>query len=160
MNRFIFCFGENLIQALNKLEMNFTSLKNAGVAIMLLFCHFISAQITPDSNGIVYVTPDGTGNGTDWSNATNDLHNAIHTTGVQKVFVAIGNYNVGENSFTMKNGVEIYGGFDPADNIKTLDDIRILPNQGTAEGSALNGQNTKPVICNNGNGLDNTAVLD
>lgn len=121
--------------------------------------------IAPDANGIIYVkqTATGTQDGSSWDNATADLHNAIHTADVQKVFVAIGNYNVGRSSFVMKNNVEIYGGFDPDNNIKTLDDERILPNRGTAEGSVLNGQNVRPVIWNvftSGPALNTSAILD
>lgn len=149
--------------------MNFTSFKNAGVAIMLLFCHFISAQITPDSNGIIYVKPtaSGSGDGSSWNDATNDLHNAIHAEGVQKVFAAVGTYFVGEHSFVMKNGVEIYGGFDPLAGIDDLSDARILPSLADLnQGSVLNGQNTRPVIWNvfddasDPLALNNTAVLD
>ncbi len=112
-------------------------------------------------NGIIYVKPTATGNaiGSSWENATNDLHNAIHTAGVQKVFVATGNYNVGANSFVMKNGVEIYGGFNPAGGVTDLSHNRILPTESTA-GSVLNGQNERPLIWNNENGLNNTALLD
>src|SRR5690606_20960561 len=90
---------------------------------------------------------------------------AILTADVQKVFVALGNYNVGSSSFLMKNNVEIYGGFDPDNNIKTLNDTRILPNVALSgvEGSVLNGQNARRVIFNNfasGTALNNTAVLD
>lgn len=114
--------------------------------------------------GIIYVKPTGSGteDGSSWDNATSDLHTAIQATGVTKVFVAIGNYNVGDHSFIMKNGVEIYGGFDPANNIKTLSDTRILPNL-TIEGSILNGQNVRPVIWNvftAGNPLNNSSLLD
>jgi len=112
--------------------------------------------------GIIYVTPDGTGDGSgkDWNNTTSDLHNAIHLTGVQMVFVAKGNYNVGANSFVMKNNVSVYGGFDPANGIDSLDDNRILPNKGMGDGSVLNGQNVRPLIWNDGNGLNHTAILD
>ncbi|MFD1628887.1 choice-of-anchor Q domain-containing protein [Pseudopedobacter beijingensis] len=119
--------------------------------------------LRPDAAGIIYVSPTGVGNGSSWDKATFDLHNAIHTNGVQKVFVAIGNYDVGEHSFIMQNGVAIYGGFDPGHNIRTLSDSRILPNLGMGAGSILNGQNVRPVIWNvfdSGTKMDNTAILD
>lgn len=116
----------------------------------------------PDGNGIIYVRPNPTGNGdgSGWDDATADLHNAIHAAGVQKVFVAIGNYNVGDHSFIMKNGVEIYGGFDPGSGIAGLEHDRILPNRTNAPGSVLNGENVRPVIWNVNNGLTASAVLD
>ncbi|MGC4130384.1 MAG: choice-of-anchor Q domain-containing protein [Bergeyella sp.] len=123
--------------------------------------------ITP-ANGIVYVKTDGTGTGSSWDDATADLHNAIHTFGVQKVFVEIGTYNVGSTSFIMKNGVEIYGGFDPDNGITDLTHNRILPSElpslgGVGGGSILNGQAVRPVVWNvftSTTAMDNTAVLD
>ena len=139
---------------------HFTSLKNLWMAVMLLFCHFISAQIIP-TDGIVYVTANGTGNGSSWSSPTSDLQGAIYAANVQKVFVAVGNYDVpSPSSFMMKEGVAIYGGFDPGNNIDDLSDVRILPNHGVSEGSVLNGKNERPVIWNDNNGLTNAAILD
>jgi len=136
--------------------------KSVFVSIILLLSIFTQAQITPDSNGIIYVKPaaSGNGGGSSWNDATDDLHNAIHATGVQKVFVAVGTYPVGDNSFVMKNGVQIYGGFDPGNGITTLAHNRILPNKGMSDGSVLDGENVRPVIWNDNNGLNNTAVID
>jgi hypothetical protein len=135
-----------------------------GILVLTLsLCATSTMGQTPDADHIVYVTPDATGDGSSWSNATGNLHAAINAAGVQKVFVAIGNYNVGDHSFVMKKNVEIYGGFDPANNIKSLHDARILPNQGASEGSVLNGENVRPVIWNDfpeNAPLDNTAILD
>jgi hypothetical protein len=122
-------------------------------------------SLAPDAGGIIYIKETATGNGvgSDWANATSDLHNAIYATSVTKVFVAKGTYNVGDNSFIMKNGVEIYGGFDPDNNIKTLNDSRVLPNAFNSNGSILNGQNVRPVIWNvftSGTALNTSAVLD
>src|SRR5690606_12492665 len=119
------------------------SAKSIWVALMLSISIFLNAQITP-SDGIVYLTPDGTGNGSSWNSPTSDLHNAIQAAGVQKVFVAVGNYNVGSTSFIMKNGVAIYGGFDPGAGITDLTHNRIMPNAANTNGSILNGENTRP----------------
>jgi|GEM_PF-349683 len=137
---------------------------NGGIMDMGAYESSYNTPLAPDANDIIYVTQNGTGNrsGKDWSNATADLHNAIQTTGVTKVFVAVGNYPVGSSSFIMKNGVEIYGGFDPDNNIKTLADNRILPTE-TVGGSVLDGENARPVIYNvftSGTAMDNTAILD
>ncbi len=133
---------------------------NGGIIDMGCYESAFNSPLTA-TNGIIHVKPISTGNGSgeDWNNATEDLHNAIHTTDVQKVFVAIGNYNVGSSSYIMKNGVAIYGGFDPANGITTLDDDRILPTE-SVSGSVLNGQNVRPLIWNDGNGLNHTAILD
>lgn len=123
------------------------------------------APLMADNTGIIYVRPTnaGTGNGNSWANATADLHNAIHTTGVQKVFVAAGNYKVGDHSFIMKNGVAIYGGFDPDNGITDLSHKRIMPAPTNTQGSILDGENVRPVIWNifdAGTAMNNTAVLD
>ncbi len=142
--------------------------KTLLTSILLSLSLLTTAQIVPDANHIVYLTPTGTGNGSSWDTPTSDFLGALNADGVQKIFVAIGNYTVGNyQNFTMKNGVEIYGGFDPANNIKTLNDARMLPSQlpsggalGNQEGSVLDGQNIKTVVWNAGNALNNTAVLD
>ena len=120
--------------------------------------------LSADNYGIIYVKTIGVGvkNGSSWENATNDLHAALIAKGVQKIFVAKGTYPVGGSSYTMKNNLEIYGGFDPENNIRTLDDDRILPSE-TESGSVLDGQGTKQVIVNvftAGTALDTSAVLD
>ncbi len=116
-----------------------------GMVVNAAFSGMATAQITP-ADGVVYVTPGGTGNGSSWHDATSDLHNAIHS-GAASVFVAVGNYNVGDHSFVMKQGVAIYGGFNPAGGITDLTHNRILPTTG-GNGSVLNGQNVRPVIYN------------
>lgn len=117
-------------------------------------------NLYPGRSGIIYVKPQGTGNkdGSSWQSATDDLQGAIDAAGVRQVFVATGRYTVGANSYIMKEGVGIYGGFDPDHNIKTLEDARIAP--GLSSGSILDGNNTRPVIWNYNNGLSNSAVLD
>lgn len=134
----------------------------SGAAIDL-GAYELPIQVTPDSNGIVYVcdTARGLGIGDCWENATDSLQSAINAPGTQKVFVAVGNYNVpSPNSFVMKNNVKIYGGFDPDNGIDSLSDNRILPNKGMGDGSVLNGKNERPVVFNNNNGLSTTAILD
>src|SRR5690606_19628994 len=54
---------------------------NNGVIDLGAYESLYSPPVSPDANGIVYVKPDGTGNGSSWANATNDLHNAIHAAG-------------------------------------------------------------------------------
>ena len=77
------------------------------------------SQITP-TDGIVYVTISGTGNGSSWENATNDLQGAIDADGVTHVYVGAGlflptwNYDTDDPrafSFRLKNNVSIIGSF-------------------------------------------------
>ncbi len=139
-----------------------TTLAGVIVAVSTLVA---AAQITP-TNGIVYVTPGGTGNGSDWNNATSDLQGAINAAlpdeGPLKVFVAVGIYYVGEQSFKMRNKVELYGGFDPGNGIEDLSHNRILPTSGV-DGSVLDGQNERRIFYNDytfADGIGNSAALD
>ncbi|SDC58497.1 choice-of-anchor Q domain-containing protein [Niabella drilacis] len=122
--------------------------------------------VRPDVNGIVYVKTEATGNGNSWANATGDLQAAIDATGTQQVWVAKGEYRVTGSSFILKNGVKVYGGFDPARGIDDLTKSRILPaasGGASGNGSILNGRNDRPVIFNDfifTTRIDNTAALD
>ncbi|MGJ7033364.1 choice-of-anchor Q domain-containing protein [Niabella hirudinis] len=115
----------------------------------------------PDINGVVYVKPatSGAADGSSWDNATNDLQAAINCNNVKNVFVAIGSYPVGANSFVMRNQVAVYGGFDPNNGIERLEDNRILPSA-SVDGSVLDGRNSSPVIWNDDNGLTTASILD
>lgn len=102
----------------------------------------------------------GDGSGSSWDNATTDLQGAINAPGAEKVFVAVGNYDVpSPHSFVMRDEVEIYCGFDPDNSITGLTHNRIMPVTG-GQGSVLNGKNERPIIWNSGNGVTNAAKLD
>ena len=133
--------------------------------VVLILLSFYARAQTPDGAGIVYVTPDGNGDGSSWGSPTSNLHNAINADGAKKVFVAVGTYKTGAHSFVMKNGVEIYGGFIPGSSITDLSHNRILPNKGMGDGSVLDADNERPVIWNDmpergQSPMDGTAVLD
>lgn len=54
----------------------------------------------------------GSNNGVSWADAYVNLQNAInHATSGDSIFVATGIYTPSSNSFNLKNGVKIYGGF-------------------------------------------------
>jgi hypothetical protein len=111
--------------------------------------------IAPDANGIIYVTEAGAGNnsGDSWGNATNDLQTAINATGVQQVWVAAGTYQPASGqSFSMKEGVKIYGGFAGTETA-------LSQRNWTTNVTVLKG-NGNSVIRNDNNGLTNAAVLD
>jgi CSLREA domain-containing protein len=108
----------------------------------------------------------GSNNGTSWVNAYLDLQSALADAGCTQIWVADGTYKPTSGvdrtiSFTLKDGVAIYGGFtgttetlltdrNPRVNITILSgDIAASPNQ---------FDNSYHVV--NGAGADNTAVLD
>ena len=127
------------------------------------------------SGGIVYVnaSASGSNNGSSWANAFTDLQSALslaraNPSCVSQIWVAKGTYRPTSGtdrtiSFSMVNGVAIYGGFNGttetqlsqrnwATNVTTLSgDI------GTA-GNDLD--NSYHVVLNGNNGLNNTAILD
>ncbi len=74
-------------------------------------------EIQADGNGIIYVSEDGTGNGSSWENATNKLEyaSALSSGGGIKVWVKEGTY-YGDTAdpngaFAITAGNRIYGGF-------------------------------------------------
>lgn len=122
---------------------------------------------------IIYVKADATGgnNGTSWIDAYQSLQDALSSTGNNtgsfQIWVAKGNYKpsaVGARpvSFTLKNGVAIYGGFNGNETQRSQrnwkNNVTILSGDiGTA---GDNSDNSYHVVYNYNNNLDNTAVLD
>jgi len=103
-----------------------------------------------------YVKPSATGNGTSWANA-GDLQSIINgSASGDSVFVAGGTYLPAE-SFSMKEGVKIYGSFTGTE--ASLSQRRLATNIAAGKGSVLKG-NENTVIYNNGNKLTQAAVLD
>lgn len=76
-------------------------------------------NIAPDEHNIIYVTTTGTGNGSSWANATNDLNSALmvacRISPRPVVWMAAGTYTgngvSGSNAFILQDGVSVYGGF-------------------------------------------------
>ncbi len=138
--------------------------------ITALFALFVLIRATPSFAAIFYVTQAGAGlkNGTSWANAAagTDLQATIAAAGEgDQVWVGCGTYfpTTGTDrsaSFSMKNGVEIYGGFQGTET--TLDQreftcgfCSLLCGEIGAPGKA---DNSYKVIFNEG--LNDTAVLD
>ncbi|MCQ3935926.1 MAG: hypothetical protein DPW18_02645, partial [Chloroflexi bacterium] len=130
---------------------------------------FAAAPAQPaHAAGIIYVNDDAAGanNGTSWTNAYTDLQSALAAAASgDQIWVAAGTYKPTTTtqrfiSFTLKNGVAVYGGFagtesslserDPAANVTILSgDI------GTANDMS---DNSYHVV--NASSTLNTAVLD
>ncbi|GAB4025400.1 hypothetical protein GCM10028773_50800 [Spirosoma koreense] len=116
---------------------------------------------------IRYVKADGSGDGSSWALASGDLQAMINAEGVQQVWVAGGTYKPTTTtdrsiSFSMKNGVAIYGGFaptgDPGLAQRNPDSFTtILSGDIDADGTLAN--NSIQVV-NNPTGLTSTAELD
>ncbi|WP_293299251.1 choice-of-anchor Q domain-containing protein [Pedobacter sp. UBA4863] len=111
--------------------------------------------LVPDASGVIYVTTAGAGNksGNSWTNASDDLQMAINAANVKQVWVAAGEYQPANlNSFKMKEGVKIYGGFAGTETILSQRNYK-------TNVTNLKGNNNS-VIRNNNNGLTAAAVLD
>ena len=76
------------------------------------------ASIQADTNGIIYVSAEGTGDGSSWANATDKLQFAstLSSGGNTKVWVKAGTYygdiNDPEGAFYITPSNRIYGGFE------------------------------------------------
>ena len=103
--------------------------------------------INSDAHGIIYVSPDGTGDGSSWDQATADLQSALckapsdHLT----IWVKEGSYtktSLGDYCFYAFGNRQIYGGFngdEPYDYDLSLRDFNAHP-------SILEGNHTKGLI--------------
>jgi parallel beta-helix repeat protein len=88
---------------------------NEGQAVVM---NLYPVSIQADDNGIIYVSEDGTGDGSSWDNATNKLHfaSALSSGGGTKVWVKAGTYygdtTDTEGAFYISRSNRVYGGFE------------------------------------------------
>lgn len=112
--------------------------------LILITSSLLSAQ------SIIYVKQNGTGNGSSWINATGNLQaaidNAYQQTPKGKVWVASGTYFgdsiATNNAFTIKEGVNVYAGFEgnePSNYDLSLRNFNLNT-------SILEGQNVQRVL--------------
>ncbi|RZJ64113.1 MAG: hypothetical protein EOO45_19195 [Flavobacterium sp.] len=104
---------------------------------------------------VLFVKQGANGSGSSWSDASGNLQAMINlaTAGMQ-VWVAGGTYQPQANtSYSMKEGVKIYGGF-PASGLPVMENRNY-----SIYATVLEGNNNR-VINNDGNWLTNAAVLD
>ncbi len=148
-----------------------TNLKRSLVMAILL-----AGMVNIGWGDVIYVKAGASGTGTSWADATGDLPGALAAAvDGNDIWVAEGVYKPGASqtdSFQMKNGVGIYGGFAASGNpgwgdrdpniYQTIlsgdlndDDIPSLENLGT-----LMDNCTHVFYHPSGLGLDGTAILD
>jgi hypothetical protein len=145
--------------------MRIDNLKNFFAALILLLVIVGTA-----SGDVIYVNDDagGSNNGTSWADAYTDMQAALFSANSgDDIWVAAGTYKPGssrDDSFQMKNGVTIYGGF-PDTGDPNLSDRNphlyetILSGDIGIEG--LDSDNCLHVVYNQqGTNLDTSAVLD
>jgi len=120
----------------------------------LLFLCFVVIQSYAQTTRYVKADATGANNGSSWTNAYTNFQTAVNAASVgDDVWVAAGTYQPASGqTFAMKEGVKIYGGF--VGNEGTLG-----ARNWTANVTILQG-NGSYVIKNELNGLTNAAVLD
>lgn len=127
---------------------------NSGVIDMGAYEYRI-IPLVPDANGIIYVRESGVGNGSSWAEATVYFQAAINAANVQQVWVAQGTYQPASGqSFAMKQGVAIYGGFP-----NTSSNANMSHRNWATYVTTLQG-NGSSVVKNENNALTPTDVLD
>lgn len=108
-------------------------------------------SIQADDNGIIYVTEDGTGDGSSWANATNKLEfaSSLSSGSGTRVWVKTGTYygdtSDAEGAFYITASNRIYGGFEgnePPDYDLSLRDFDKCP-------TVLDGQGARRVLLQN-----------
>ena len=88
---------------------------NQGQAVVT---NLFPVSIQADDNGIIYVSEDGTGDGSSWGNATNKLQfaSALSSGGGTRVWVKAGTYygdtTDAEGAFSISKNNRVYGGFE------------------------------------------------
>ena len=118
---------------------------NQGQAVVT---NLFPVSIQADENGIIYVSEDGTGDGSSWANATNKLQfaSALSSGGGTRVWVKTGTYygdtSDEEGAFSITTSNRVYGSFkgneDP-DYDLSLRDFEKCP-------SILDGQGARRVL--------------
>ena len=135
--------------------------KLSAYVILLFVMVFPYAASAQSYDGVVYVTPSGTGDGTSWADAYGDINAAITaaaSNGKLPVWIAAGTYygdgNADNNAFTMARGVNIYGGF-AGDEPKTYDlSLRDFETNKTI----LDGQNVQRVLYSDGSSYETICI--
>lgn len=103
--------------------------------------------INSDSHGIIYVTPEGCGDGSSWAQATSDLQSAIYKSQMEglAVWVKEGNYKratIQDYAFNLCGDCQLFGGLqgnEPYDYDLSLRDFEAHP-------SILDGDHTHGVV--------------
>src|SRR6266498_3272817 len=151
--------------------MFFKSRKSILVRIVLALVLIVSVLAvlpTLASSSAIYVKQDATGanSGTSWANAYTDLQSALAVASIgDEIWVAAGTYKptTGPDrsiSFTLKNDVAVYGGFNGTETLRTQRDpsINVTTLSGDIGIIGDNSDNSYHVVV--GSNTNNTAILD
>ncbi|MEO9022396.1 MAG: immunoglobulin domain-containing protein [Ginsengibacter sp.] len=130
-------------------------MKKKYILLSLFCCLFFVFSVQAQNTIYVNIAASGTNNGSSWVNAFTDFQAGVNSaTDGDSVFVAGGTYQPASGqSFSMKEGVKIYGGFAGVEASLSERDLS------AGDTSILKGNGSR-VIYNNNNGLTTAAVLD
>lgn len=125
------------------------------------------ATILPLARGVVYVdaSASGANDGTSWANAYTSLKAAVDTSpAASEIWVATGTYKPGAaraDSFTLKEGMALYGGFTSGMTSLAQRDWNANPTilSGEIQGDAFLTNNAYHIVVANTNGVLNGFVL-
>ena len=121
---------------------------NQGQAVV---SNIFPVSIQADANGIIYVSADGTGDGSSWANATDKLQfaSALSSGGSTKVWVKAGTYygdiTDTEGAFYVTAYNRVYGGFEGIESPDYDLSLRDFDKNATI----LDGQNQRRVLLQN-----------
>ena len=121
----------------------------------------IDIPINGDEHGIIYVSPDGTGDGSSWAQATRDLQSAIFKShlGDYSIWVKEGTYTGDPKekyAFSLLQKSNLYGGFkgdEPYDYDLSMRDFEAHP-------TVLDGNHTQGVVSVTAPTGDHTSFID
>ena len=118
---------------------------NQGQAVV---CNLIPVSIQADDNGIIYVSQDGTGDGSSWDNATDKLQfaSALSSGSNIRVWVKSGTYygdtTDAEGAFYIKPSNRVYGCFEGNE----APDFDLAQRKFEKYPTILDGQGTRRVL--------------
>jgi parallel beta-helix repeat protein len=121
---------------------------NQGQAVV---SNIFPVSIQADANGIIYVSADGTGDGSSWANATDKLQfaSALSSGGSTRVWVKAGTYygdiTDTEGAFYVTAYNRVYGGFEGIEGPDYDLSLRDFDKNATI----LDGQNQRRVLLQN-----------
>lgn len=119
---------------------------NRNEAIVM---NIMPLEINSDENGIIYVTPDGNGDGSSWDNATRHLEfaSSVATVATKQIWVKSGTYygdtSNSKGAFQICKRNKVYGGFAGDEG----PDFNLDDRDFEANPTILDGQNARRVIC-------------
>jgi predicted outer membrane repeat protein len=150
--------------------MKFSKLAFRFLITTLIFMSIPTQFVHAATGPICYVKTGASGTGDSWASAYPDLQTALADSNCSEIWVAQGTYYPDEgtgqtnddrtSTFTLKNNVAIYGGFDGMETLRTDRDWEgnTTTLSGDIDQTTGSGGNAYHVLI--GSGVNSTAILD